>query len=104
MNVPPWLGKMFRFPVVRLLENAFVKLLLPWHDLILVPLCRTTPPPPKFAQKCFSPHEMHFWEKSPPHTLVEDNVSMVETLDLNCVPLKYFPLNFAPFFRAGMPF
>ena len=47
---------------------------------------------------------MHFWEKSPPHTLVEDNVSMVETLDLNCVPLKYFPLNFAPFFRAGMPF
>ena len=26
MNIPPWLGKIFRFTMFRLLENEFVKL------------------------------------------------------------------------------
>ena len=33
--VPPWLGKTFRLLVLRLLENAFVKLPLFLHDAII---------------------------------------------------------------------
>ena len=40
---PPWLGKFFRFTVLRLLQKTFGKLfLLLWHDLIISPPCRTT--------------------------------------------------------------
>ena len=41
--IPSWLVKILRFTVFRLLENAFVKLPCPYHDLIINPLCRTVP-------------------------------------------------------------
>ena len=42
LDIPPWLEKSFRFTVFILLENAIVKL-SPWHELIIIPPCRTTP-------------------------------------------------------------
>ena len=39
--IPSWLEKSLRFTVFRLLENAFVKLPCPYHDLIINPPCRT---------------------------------------------------------------
>ena len=38
-----WLEKSLRFTVFRLLENAFVKLPCPYHDLIINLPCRTGP-------------------------------------------------------------
>ena len=79
MNIPPWMGKIFRFTMFRLRENVFMKLPSPCPPARL-PAC---PPPPlgmiwslvtpsrttflcKSVQKSFSGHEKHFLEKSPP--------------------------------------
>ena len=35
VNIQPWIGNIFGFTVFRLLEMHFVKLLLPWYDLII---------------------------------------------------------------------
>ena len=39
--IPSRLAKILRFTVFGLLENAFVKLPCPYHDLIINPPCRT---------------------------------------------------------------
>ena len=42
--IPPWLGKFFRFTVLRLLNKSFLKLSLPsCHDLIISPPCKLPP-------------------------------------------------------------
>ena len=61
-NIPPWLGKILRFTVFRLLQNVFV--ILPSSSGMiwsLVPACRTTSH--KFSKKSLSPHGKHFLEK-----------------------------------------
>ena len=77
VNIPPWLGKICRFKVFRLLENVFCKTPTPfWHDLALVSPCRTIPPyiyPP--PSKFFPPWKF-FLEKSPssPHLMGGDTM------------------------------
>ena len=55
VSIPSWLTKILRFTVFTLLENAFVKLLCPWHDLInnllINPLANK-----KICPKKFVPH------------------------------------------------
>ena len=41
--IPSWLAKILALTVFRLLENAFVKLPCPYHDLIINPPCRIVP-------------------------------------------------------------
>ena len=43
LYIPWWLVKVLRFNICRLLENSFVKLPRLCPDLIINPLCRTTP-------------------------------------------------------------
>ena len=68
MNSVPWLMKVFRFRVFKVLENAFVKLPLPaWHNLITSPPCITrTIRTHKFALKSLNPHKKPFLEKVSP--------------------------------------
>ena len=54
MYITLWLAKILRFTVFRLLENAFVELVLPYHDLIINPPCRTALY--KFAPQNIVPH------------------------------------------------
>ena len=49
-----WLAKILRFTVFRLLKNAFVELVLPYHDLVINPQCRTALH--KFAPQNIVPH------------------------------------------------
>ena len=49
-----WMAKVLRFTVFRLLENPFVKLPSPYHDLINNPPCRTIPQ--YICSKQFVPH------------------------------------------------
>ena len=77
MNIQPWLGKIFKFTVFRLLENAFLKLTpsppppSSWHDLIISPPWRTHPSPDEFPPKSLSPHEKLLFGKKSPHFLGE---------------------------------
>ena len=41
--IPSWLAKILTLTVFRLMENAFVKLPCPYHDLIINPPCRAVP-------------------------------------------------------------
>ena len=50
---PSWLTKVLGFTVFRLLENGFVKLPCPFHDLIINLPCRTVPH--KFAKNNLFP-------------------------------------------------
>ena len=56
VNIPPWLGKIFRFTLLRSLENAVVKLLLqPSHDLIISPPMQNKLPHKSFPQNFVPP-------------------------------------------------
>ena len=73
VNIPSWLAKILEFTVFRLLENAFVKLPRPWHDLIITSTCRTAPRlnlPPIFVlylpRKAFRKRSLHIlWGETP---------------------------------------
>ena len=60
MDIPPWLGTIFRFTVFILLENAFSETPSPpWYDLIINSI---------HVEQ--SPNKKPFFEKNPPpHTL-----------------------------------
>ena len=65
VNIPPWLGKICRFKVFRLLENVFCKTPTPfWHDLALVSPCRTIPPYIYPPPQIFPPMKIFFGKKS----------------------------------------
>ena len=65
VNIPPWLGKICRFKVFRLLENVFCKTPTPfWHDLALVSPCRTIPPYIYLPPQIFPPMKIFFGKKS----------------------------------------
>ena len=67
VSIPSWLTKILRFTVFTLLENAFVKLLCPWHDLInnllINPLANKNICPKKFVPhlpwKAFRKRSLH---------------------------------------------
>ena len=59
VHIPSWLAKILRFTIFRLLENAFVKLPCPYHDLIINPPYRTVPN--NFTQNNLSP----IWHEKP---------------------------------------
>ena len=64
VDIPPWSGKIFRFTVFTLLENAFCEILSPL-------VCSDHHSPHvqqshyKFSSQNLSPDEKHFLEKSP---------------------------------------
>ena len=62
----------WRFTVFRLPENAFVIYETPsppWHDLIISSCIYNNLPTRFLVQKSLSPHEKHFFEKTPSYFL-----------------------------------
>ena len=77
MYTPSWLGNIFIFRVLRLQENAFVKLPRSWHDLIINVPYKTAPH--KIAPKTCPPicHEKIFLEKGSPILYGGDTMTLL---------------------------
>ena len=76
--IPSWLPKNSRlYTVFRLLQNAFMKLPHPWHDLIINPPCRTAHQKKKKEKNCPPSSMKSIYKKVTPCFLGGDTMPLL---------------------------